>query len=351
MNLFSCRSRKHRNNNFDPWFGYTLNLLGDVNWELPIDFNVVPACDNENPHCEALLDRLVDSDLGGRCETFVADRGLDNDGIRRKLHDRDILALIDTRNLWQEDHLDADQLKAPTRPLHSDVYDTMLRTECGDLYCRCPEIGRIRLMHYQGHEQQRGTLKWVCPVAAFEFDCQGRAECYRLGRVKAGARSRVVRTKVDVDNLRQRPSLPPSSRKWKRLYRQRSAMERINSRVADGFMMHSHYLCGRKSMGLKITISKTVMLASANFAVECNQCGHWCCRWRPEPAPYGALFLNLLKVAAAALLPRVKFGATQKLNESCRHCELNMLRSKRKPSNSGIIDTFGLDCGSKGHRN
>ena len=147
----------------------------------------------------------------------------------------------------------------------------MLRTECGDLYCRCPEIGRIRLMHYQGHERQRGTLKWVCPAAAFEFDCQGRAECYRLGRVTAGARSRVVRTKVDVDNLRQRPSLPPSSRKWKRLYRQTSAMERINSRVADGFMLHSHYLRDRKSMGVKITISKTVMLAVANFAVQCNQ--------------------------------------------------------------------------------
>ena len=38
-------------------------------------------------------------------------------------------------------------------------------------------------------------------------------------------------------------------------------------------------------MGLKITISKTVMLASANFAVECNQC----CRWRPEPAPVRSL--------------------------------------------------------------
>ncbi len=141
--------------------GNSLNVPGDVNWELPIDFNVVPACDNENLHCEALLDGFFDSDLGGWCETFAADRGLDNDRIRRKPHDRDILALIYTRNLWQEDHLDADQLKEPTRPLHSDVYDTMLRTECGDLYCRCPKSGHIRLMHYQGYERQRVTLKWV----------------------------------------------------------------------------------------------------------------------------------------------------------------------------------------------
>ena len=48
-------------------------------------------------------------------------------------------------------------------------------------------------------------------------------------------------------------------------------MERINSRVADGFMLHSHCLRGRKSMALKITISMAVMLAAANFAIQCNQ--------------------------------------------------------------------------------
>ncbi len=141
------------------WFGYSLSVLGDVSHELPIDFKLAPACDNENPHCEALLETFVDSDLGRRCETFVADRGLDNDKIRKQLHEQGILALIDTRNLWQEDNLNPDQLKVPTRSLEADVYDTMLRTECGDLYCRCPESGRIRLMHYQGYEQKRGTLK------------------------------------------------------------------------------------------------------------------------------------------------------------------------------------------------
>ena len=48
-------------------------------------------------------------------------------------------------------------------------------------------------------------------------------------------------------------------------------MERINSRVADGFMLHSHYLRGKQSMGLKITVSMTVMLATANFAMQLNK--------------------------------------------------------------------------------
>ena len=90
----------------------------------------------------------------------------------------------------------------------------------------------------------------MCPAAAFEFDCQGRSERYRLGEITTGAKSKVVRTEVGADNLRQLPALPPSTLKWKRLYRKRSAMERINSRVADGVMLHSHDLRGKQSMGL-----------------------------------------------------------------------------------------------------
>ena len=127
-----------------------MNVLNDVNWEFPFDFNLVSACDNENPHCEALLDGFVDSDLGERCDTFVTDCGLSNDGICRKLQEQGILTLIDTRNLWENHSLDADQFKAPTRPLDSNMYDTILRTECSGLYCRFHESGYIRLTHYQG---------------------------------------------------------------------------------------------------------------------------------------------------------------------------------------------------------
>ena len=65
----------------------------------------------------------------------------------------------------------------------------------------------------------------------------------------------------------------------------------------------------------------------------------------------GALSLNHLKFAAAALSARVKLGLTHKLNEFYRQCELNMLKSKRKPSYYGMIETVGLDCCRTRHRN
>ena len=73
---------------------------------------------------------------------------------------------------------------------------------------------------------------------------------------------------MKVEHLRQYPPLPPCSYKCKRKYRKRSGLERPNSRLADGCMLHSHYLRGQGNMGLKIIISMTVMLVAANVAIQ-----------------------------------------------------------------------------------
>ena len=85
-----------------------------MNYELSIDFKLTPANESEHPHCNALVDQFLESPLLARCDSFVADRGLDNDVLRAKLYRKDILPVIETRNLWQEKNLDPDQLQAPT---------------------------------------------------------------------------------------------------------------------------------------------------------------------------------------------------------------------------------------------
>ena len=69
-------------------------------------------------------------------------------------------------------------------------------------------------MHYQGYEKQRGTLKWACPAAVNDLQCEVRDECYRLGNVSTAAKTRVVRVKVDPDHLRDFGQLPHSTLKW-----------------------------------------------------------------------------------------------------------------------------------------
>ena len=166
---------------------------------------------------------LLDSPLFARCDSFVAGRGLDNDMIRAKLYRKGVLPVIDTRNLRQEKNLDPDQLQVPTRSLDDSVCDCILRTECGDLYCKCPQSGEIRPMSYQGRESQRGTLEWACP-ATYGFNCEGGEQCCRDAGVSADAKSKVVRTKVKVEHLRQYPPLPPCSDKWKRTVPQKKRL-------------------------------------------------------------------------------------------------------------------------------
>lgn len=98
-----------------------------------------------------------------------------------------------------------------TRQLNPEAYDTMLHTEYSDPYFRCSEIDVIRPMRCKGCEKKQGMLKWECLAVAFDLDCASQLQCRRLGKMSADARSRVVRTRVEVNNLRQRPALPPST--------------------------------------------------------------------------------------------------------------------------------------------
>ena len=106
------------------WFGYELHLLGDVNYELPIGFTLAPAHEAEHPHCEALVSKFIGSALSKRCESFVADRGLDSNSLRKRLFEADILSVIANRNLWQDENLDSDQLRVATRCLDENKFDT-----------------------------------------------------------------------------------------------------------------------------------------------------------------------------------------------------------------------------------
>ena len=63
-------------------------------------------------------------------------------------------------------------------------------------------------MQFQGVEMSRRTVKWGCPAAAYDFTCEGQAECFKAGNVRPGSNSRHVRTKIYPDYLRNNSRLP-----------------------------------------------------------------------------------------------------------------------------------------------
>ena len=247
-------------------------MIGDVNYEMPIDFVLAPANQSEQVYCRELASRWFESPWSGRTESFVADRGLDSDRLRKRLYDKGIVPVIQSRKLWQDDNLHPDQLNVPTRPFQDIAgVDTLLRTEEGVLYCQCPATRTIRQLNYQGRETRRNTLKRAGPAAVYDLHCEGREQCYRMGQVKAGARTRIVRQKINPDHLRSYGPLPPSTCKWRKCYSQRSALQRINSRIDNGYLMHDHFLRGRQQLELKVCVRLTVMLAVACRAIKADQ--------------------------------------------------------------------------------
>ena len=84
------------------WFGYKTHWLADVRYEIPINWTTRPANESEHRHSKALVEQYLNSPAGARCQTFVADRGLDDNPLRRMIHRSN----RDPPNVARLNHLD-----------------------------------------------------------------------------------------------------------------------------------------------------------------------------------------------------------------------------------------------------
>ena len=85
--------------------------------------------------------------------------------------------------------------------------------------------------------------------------CAGREECHRLGGVSQDPKRRSVRIKINEDKLRTFAALPRHTYRWKRLYKKRSALERIIGRVGHDFQLEQHYMRGLETMQIRVALS------------------------------------------------------------------------------------------------
>src|SRR5262249_36963745 len=106
-------------------------------------------------------------------------------------------------------------------PLH------VVHDEAGTVYCydRVSDPPVRHQMAYIGYEKGRGTLKYRCPARH-----QGWA-CPSDGRCNAGkSYGLIVRVPCATD-LRPFPPTPRATRQFERLYKGRTAVERVNGRA------------------------------------------------------------------------------------------------------------------------
>jgi hypothetical protein len=232
--------------NLVKWFGYKLHLIVDAEYELPVAFEVTKASASEIPQGRKLVKKLRKHHevLVDGCQALVADKGLDDTKLISQLWDDwTVKPVIDIRNMWK----DGEETKLVDGQ-RNVVYDY-----AGNVYCHCPATGNRQEMAYGGFEADRQTLKYRCPARQYGLTCKGRRRCPVGG---------AVRINLSQDRRVFTP-LARSSYRWKAIYKKRTAVERVNSRLDVSFGFEQHFIRGLKKMRLRVGLALIVMLAMA----------------------------------------------------------------------------------------
>jgi hypothetical protein len=249
------------------WFGYKLHLLVDAEYELPVAYEVTRASAGEAPVARRLVERTAErheSLLKDTCELYLYDKAGDDTELLTSLWDEHgVKPVIPVRSCWNEgDELplppDGERIKTRSVPGTRDV----VYTEAGGVYCLCPrtvaaakarKVGHVRAMAFGGFEKDRSTLRYRCPARQYGYACPGAERC----RAKSG-----VRIKLEVD----RRVFTPLARKtyaWDRLYKKRTAVERVNSRFDVSYGFERHFIRGLRKMRMRTGLALVVMLSIA----------------------------------------------------------------------------------------
>jgi hypothetical protein len=201
------------------WFGYKLHLLVDVQHEVALAYRVSAASAGDN---EVLPELVADGRKHlpkGRIQSLAYDKAADDEKVHRVLHQAAIAPVIQNRSLWKEDF-------ERVLPGH-DGSSHVVHDEAGTVYCydvvSDPPVRHA--MAYIGHEPARETLKYRCPARHKGWRCPSDGRC-NAGKTYG----KTVRVKETID-LRRFPPIPRATKQFARLYRGRTAVERVNARL------------------------------------------------------------------------------------------------------------------------
>jgi len=218
------------------WFGYKLHLVIDALYELPMGWVLTPANESDMSQMKPLLEKIGADQEQTRPEVVIADKGYDSQENLNFIY-RDCKA-------------------TPIIPIR-ERKDAQLPDICnvqGTPLCSCG----LALVYWG---KDGNYLKYRCPYAL------GKAECKSRFRCTSSSYGYVLKLPIAGD-VRRHPPLPRESQKWKRLYKMRTAVERVNSRVKELLGLGQLTLRGIMKVTVRSGLSLLIMLAAAVSMVK-----------------------------------------------------------------------------------
>jgi hypothetical protein len=239
------------------WFGFKLHLVVDVKHEVVLAYEITDTKAGDGETLPVILKQAQANLPEDRIETLAYDKAADSDDVHALLSGEGIKPLVQMRSLWQTD---------PERMLPGhDGSSNVVYDESGTIYCydKVSEPPVRHKMAYIGYEPERETLKYRCPAKHEGWECPMSKVC-NAGK----SYGKTVRVDREVD-LRRFPSLPRATKKFERMYKGRTSVERVNARlkvfwgVDDGNVTGSRRFFTQVGVVLAVHAAFATLLASA----------------------------------------------------------------------------------------
>jgi hypothetical protein len=205
-------------------YGFKAHIICDTKTELPVAYNVLAANSDEK---KAMMDMVAKMPypMRSRMEYLLLDKGYDSTPMIQTLKSAGIKPIIDIRNCWQDGET--------TRQYKNTdiVYDYQGNVHFVD------GKGGLHKMNYEGYDSQKKCLRY-----------SHNRKTYKIY--------------ISYD---ERVFLPVArdSYKFARLYKGRTAVERLNGRLDRDYMFEDHCIRGLKKMKLMVSLALLTMNAMA----------------------------------------------------------------------------------------
>ncbi len=211
------------------WFGYKLHLLVDAIYELPIAFTLTPANEADTTQMPPLLEKAGAKKAEHKPEAVIGDKGYDSQE--------------NNRVVFKECGA------APIIPIRERAEAQMpdICNAKGTPTCSCGLE-----MVFWGRDGK--YLKYRCPQALGKAECVSRFPC------TDSAYGYVLKIPI-TDDIRRHPPVPRETKKWKRLYKLRTAVERVNSRIKGLLGLEHITVRGIAKVTVRALLSLLVMVA------------------------------------------------------------------------------------------
>ena len=212
------------------WFGYKLHLVVDTLYELPLAFILTPANVADTTQMKPLLLKVSADQEKNKPEAVITDKGYDSQDNNEFVYKECKAVPIIPIREWKDGQL----------PDICNVKGTPL--------CSCGLE-----MVYWGRDGK--YLKYRCPHVLGKSECKSRFRC------TSSPYGYVLKLPIEAD-IRRHPPVPRESRKWQRLYKMRTAVERVNSRVKGLLGLNKITVRGIAKVMVRTALSLLVMLAA-----------------------------------------------------------------------------------------